>query len=133
MRRFALILILATSKLVYAQGITNIETLLPEKDYENVSIKKLFSDSNSSTFIIWIKKQVKSHKHTLHTESIIVIEGNGEMTIGEKTFPITKGDYFVIPKNTYHALKVTSKEAIKVLSTQTPKFLGADRVYEMRE
>ena len=130
MKTLLLATTLLISNLIFSQNVTNVEDKQPEEKYDNVLVKKLYSDTKASYFIIWIKKDVSSHKHATHTESIIVIEGTGLMTVGDKTFDIKKGDYFVIPENTFHALKVTSKEPIKVISTQTPEFLGKDRVFE---
>jgi mannose-6-phosphate isomerase-like protein (cupin superfamily) len=59
---------------------------------------------------------------------VIVLEGEGEMTIGNKKMTIKKGDILFIPKNTAHSLKVTSKDPVKVISIQAPNFDGKDRV-----
>lgn len=114
----------------YAQELTNIKSIEPEKEYENINVKKFYSDINSSYFIIWVKKEVKSHKHVKHTESIIVLDGKGKMRVGDKTFTIKSGDHFVIPENTFHSLIVSSKKPIKVISVQNPEFTGEDRVFE---
>ena len=118
------------SSFLFSQEVSHLDEINPEGEFENISIKKLDSDSNSTSFVIWVKKAVKSHKHEFHSELIYVIDGEGLMTIAGKEFQIAKGDYFRIPENTYHALKVTSKEPIKVLSVQSPEFLGKDRVFE---
>ena len=55
---------------------------------KNILVKKLDTDSNSTSFIIWIKKGVKSHKHETHSEIISVIEGEGVMIINKKSFDI---------------------------------------------
>jgi mannose-6-phosphate isomerase-like protein (cupin superfamily) len=123
-------LLLIVNVTCFSQDVTNIESLSPEEEYENISVKKLYSDSKASYLIIWIKQGVRSHKHVTHTESIVVMEGTGEMTVDGKTFLIKAGDYFVIPENTFHALKVTSQKPMKVISVQAPEFFGEDRVYE---
>lgn len=121
------ILFAATS---FSQLVTNINDIKADIDYENIYVKKLDSDSNSTSFIIWIKKGVKSHKHEHHSEVIYVIEGEAMMTVNESKFHIGPGDYFRIPKNTYHSLDVLSKKYIKVMSVQAPEFYGEDRVYD---
>ncbi len=113
-----------------SQEITNLTDVKPHEYYDNILVKKLDTDELSTSFVIWIKKAVKSHKHETHSEIIHVIEGNGDMTVGEKTFSIKSGDYFRIPQNTFHSLKVTSEVPMKVLSVQSPEFLGKDRVFE---
>jgi mannose-6-phosphate isomerase-like protein (cupin superfamily) len=118
------------SGVITAQEVTNINEAKPKEDFDNVLVKKLDTDTNSTSFIIWIKKGVKSHKHETHSELINVIEGSGIMTLNKKSFNINAGDYFRIPQNTFHSLKVSSKEPMKVLSVQSPEFLGKDRVFE---
>jgi mannose-6-phosphate isomerase-like protein (cupin superfamily) len=118
------------STTLWSQDIVSVIDAQPNGDYDNIHIKKLDTDDNSTSFIIWVKQSVKSHKHETHSEVIYVVEGTGKMTIGEKTYEIKKGDSFRIPKNTYHSLKVTGNEPIKVISVQAPEFFGKDRVFE---
>lgn len=124
----ALFIFVAT--LSFSQEISNVNDLQPSETYENIHIRKLDSDSNSTSFVIWIKQGVKSHKHEHHSEVLYIIEGEGKMTIGAATSNIKPGDYFRIPKNTYHSLKVTSKNPVKVISVQAPEFFGKDRIFK---
>ena len=96
---------------------------------DNLYNKALFSDSLASSFVIVIKQGVKPHKHLQHSEHVAVLDGEGEMTLGEKKFGIKKGDVIFIPKNTVHAVKTTSKVPLKVLSVQAPHFDGKDRIF----
>ena len=130
MKALILISLTVLSSLCFAQEVTNLSDVLPDKDYENILVKKLDTDSNSTSFVIWIKDGVKSHKHEHHSEIIHVIEGTGVMTVNKNSFDIKSGDYFRIPENTFHALKVTSSKPMKVLSVQSPEFLGKDRIFE---
>jgi len=114
----------------YSQNVTNINETKIDIDIDNILVKKLDSDSNSTSFLIWIDKKVKSHKHENHSEIIYVVEGEGIMTVDESRFILSPGDYFRIPKNTFHSLEVKSKYPMKVLSVQSPEFLGKDRVFE---
>ncbi|MCB0381134.1 MAG: cupin domain-containing protein [Flavobacteriales bacterium] len=130
MKVFLLSILFTISTLCFSQDQINVKNLNPDHEYENVLTKTLYSDSKSTYFIIWIKKDVKSHKHEKHTESIIVIAGEADMILGNKKMKIKEGDYFVIPENTFHSVKVTSKIPLKVISVQTPEFLGNDRIFE---
>jgi mannose-6-phosphate isomerase-like protein (cupin superfamily) len=115
---------------------TNAQNLMQSADtikaptvYENVYSRALYSDtSNVSSFVIFIKKEVKAHKHITHAEHVIVLEGKAEMTLNDKKFSIKKGDVIFIPKNSFHSVKTTSKIPLKVLSIQAPYFDGKDRV-----
>jgi mannose-6-phosphate isomerase-like protein (cupin superfamily) len=58
-----------------------------------------------------------------------MLEGEGEMAVGDKKFPVKKGDIIFIPRGTVHSLKVTSPVPVKVISLQAPMFDGKDRVF----
>jgi mannose-6-phosphate isomerase-like protein (cupin superfamily) len=111
-----------------AQQSSSIDTIKPPKVYENTYNRPVYSDSLQSSFVIFIKKEVKLHKHVTHTEQVYVLQGTGEMILGEKKITVKKGDMIFIPKNTPHSLKVISVEPMKVLSIQAPNFDGKDRV-----
>lgn len=116
---------------VYVAQTNDVEDLTPDStDYDNLYIKKLSSDSLSTSFAIWIKLKVKLHKHDFHTEHVYVLEGSGDFTLGDTTQPIKKGDLITIPKNTWHGVEVTSKVPLKVVSIQSPEFKGIDRVFK---
>lgn len=97
---------------------------------EVLTVHKLAGDTLASSFLIVISSEVKLHKHQTHSEHVVVLEGEGLMTLGEKQFPIKKHDVVFIPKDTYHAVKLTSKIPLKVISIQAPKFDGADRIFK---
>ncbi|MCB0402214.1 MAG: cupin domain-containing protein [Flavobacteriales bacterium] len=130
MRVLFLTLILFICTGLFGQQAVNLSELQPETEYDNIHVKKLDTDGNSTTFMIWVKKGVKSHKHAAHSELIYVLDGEGNMTVGESTFKIGPGDYFRIPQNTFHALDVLSENAMKVISVQAPEFDGSDRIFD---
>lgn len=112
-----------------AQSYQSLDTIKAPANLENIYAHPLYSDSLVSSFVIFIKKEVKTHKHVTHTEHVYVLEGEGEMTLGDKKFKVKKGDVVFIPKNTPHSLKTTSTVPVKVVSIQAPLFDGKDRVF----
>lgn len=113
--------------LVASAQHSSLDTVKAPTTYENIHVVKVASDSLSTTFIIFIKKEVKLHKHNHHTENVMVLEGEGEMRLGDKKFRIKKGDHVFIPKGTAHSVIVKSKKPMKVVSIQSPYFDGKDR------
>ena len=122
MKIFTLTLSILISTIGFSQLVTNIQDIKVDVDFDNVYVKKLDTDSNSTSFIIWIKNGVKSHKHLEHSEVIYVIEGEGMMTVNESKFYIGPGDYFRIPKNTYH--RSTSGEEGSIVINQAKRYAG---------
>ncbi len=128
MRRHLLyILLFCFIQTANAQFI-DLDTILVIDDYENVSSQKLYSDSLVTTFEIWVKKEVPLHKHEFHTEQVMVLEGEGNMRLGNEWKIIKTGDLIIIPAGTLHQVIVTSSIPLKVLSIQAPEFDGSDRV-----
>ncbi|HRD52921.1 MAG TPA: cupin domain-containing protein [Flavobacteriales bacterium] len=91
-------------------------------------VRPLHSDSLASSFLICVPKEVKAHYHTAHTEHVVVLEGEGEMLLGDSLFTIRKGDTIAIPRGTAHAARTTSVDPLRVISIQSPRFDGSDRV-----
>jgi len=122
-------LILGITQLAFSQDIFKLKDLKPHEEYKNILIKKLYSDNQSTSFVIWVKNNVKAHYHAEHTEQLFILEGKGKMTIGEQTSNIKKGDYFAIPKGIPHSVTVIGRKPLKVLSVQSPEFVGKDRIF----
>jgi len=129
MKKILLFLIALVAGLsVRAQVHINADTVKAPATYENIWSKQVASDSLSTTYVIYIKTAVKKHQHLHHTENVVVLEGEGEMVLGNETFRVKKGDVIFIPQKTPHAVKVLSKHPLKVLSIQSPRFDGSDRM-----
>jgi quercetin dioxygenase-like cupin family protein len=117
------------SNTLSAQEVKHLKELeIDETAFSNVHVLPLNEDSLSSTFIIWVKDEVKPHYHEAHTEVVYVLKGKGDMMLNDTWKTIKAGDYIFIPKGTKHAVKVTGDETLKVISIQSPRFDGQDRV-----
>lgn len=129
MRYLIVLLLLTFFASVKSQSVVNFDTLLkpPLKIGDNYT-KKLFADSLASSFYIVVRNEVKAHKHLYHSEHVLVINGKGQMSLGDKLIKIKKGDLIFIPKNTIHSVKTTSKQPLEVVSIQAPFFDGKDRI-----
>ena len=130
--RFTTILVLIPIPFYFKSQeiIASINEIYPDKEFENIHVKKISSDSSSSTFAIWIKKKVKLHKHVYHTENVLIDKGFGEFQINDSIYKVTAGDWIVIPKNTWHGVIVNSKSTMKVISVQSPEYFGKDRIFK---
>ena len=110
--------------------VSSIDQILTDKEFENIHVKKISSDSSSTTFAIWIKQKVKLHKHVYHTENVLIDKGFGEFQINDSIYKVAAGDWIVIPKNTWHGVVVNSKSTMKVISVQSPEYFGKDRIFK---
>ena len=111
--------------------VTSTDRIEPiNEDYDNISITKLSSNSDATTFAIWIKKKVKIHKHISHTEHIYVKQGKGKFQLADSLYNVKTGDLIIVPKNTWHGVIIESRNPMKVISIQSPEFFGKDRVFK---
>ena len=117
------------STISFSQSTINITAQNEPEQFDNIKVIPLFTDSLSSSFLIWIKTEVKPHKHAFHSEQVYVLQGNGTMMLEEKELVINPGDLIYIPKNTIHSVQVISEHPMKVISTQAPIFEGKDRIF----
>ncbi len=121
------LLLCSASPFLNAQIYTPKDVQLPE-DFENVYKEEIFTDDLVSSFFIAIRKNVPLHKHVNHSEHVYVLEGTGEMRLGDEHISIAPGDVIIIPKDTPHSLEVTSMDPVRIISIQAPKYDGSDKV-----
>jgi mannose-6-phosphate isomerase-like protein (cupin superfamily) len=127
--RISILLLLFSAKSIFSTAqVKEAKQIKPTEKYDNIHVQKIYNDSLVSTFVIWVKKEVKTHKHMHHSENIYVLEGKGRFTLGDSTYLIKKGDMLFVPKNTWHAVTTISKKPLKVISIQAPHFDGSDRI-----
>ena len=126
--KYLLILLCSVTVDVLAQSQFSLHEQVPGSDFENIQSQPLSSDSNVSSFLIWIRKEVKPHLHAAHSEHVYVLEGSAQMLLDGKILEVNAGDLFYIPQGVVHAVRVTSEIPLKVLSVQAPYFDGKDRI-----
>ena len=111
--------------------ISSTDKIKPlNEEYDNISINKLSTNTDATTFAIWIKKKVKIHKHINHTEHVYIKQGKGKFQLADSLYNVKTGDLIIVPKNTWHGVIVESKIPMKVISIQSPEFFGKDRVFK---
>ena len=125
----ALAITLCAFTALKAQQYQGADTITAPTKLDNIYARPLYSDTLASSFVIFIKNEVKEHKHAYHAEHIYVLQGEALMKIDGNSFKIKKGDVIFVPKNTWHYVKVTSKTPLKVISIQAPNFDGKDRIF----
>ena len=63
--RLTTILVLIFIPFIYKSQdiVTSIDEIIPKIEFENIQLKKIYSDSSSSTFAIWIKQKVNNESY----------------------------------------------------------------------
>lgn len=130
MQRLLIIIALSCFAFTASAQRFDLDQIQPDSSsYSNIYVKKLAEDELQSTFIIWIKNEVKPHHHGHHTEYVHVLSGKGIMLLNGKEFRVKKGSAIRIPMNSIHAVKTTSRKPLKVVSVQAPRYDG-DRIMD---
>ena len=125
---FVLILLSIFSFQSFSQSIYSPQDAEIPENFDNIYKEDIYSDDLVSSFLIVIRKEVGLHKHSKHSEHVYVLEGTGEMRLGEEHVSVTAGDFIIIPKDTPHSLEVTSRDPMKIISVQAPLYDGSDKV-----
>lgn len=112
-----------------AGTVIPINAIKAPDSLDNIHVHPLATDKHSSQFIIFVKKHVKTHIHRSHSESVYILEGEGDFVLGRERFSVKPGDFVYIPANTVHGVQVTSETPMKVMSVQAPEFTGVDRIF----
>jgi mannose-6-phosphate isomerase-like protein (cupin superfamily) len=69
---------------------------------------------------------VTPHFHRATEEIYYVVDGSGEMTVGDETVPVTIGDAVFIPRNARHSLKNTGTVPMRIVLVCGPAFSPSD-------
>ncbi|WP_286234997.1 cupin domain-containing protein [Thalassotalea sediminis] len=129
---FALIVALHTFN-ISAANTTNLQDIKAPARFDNLYVKPLGTNEHTSSYAIFIKKEVKPHYHAHHTELVYILAGSAQFTLEQVTTNVKAGDFIRILPGKVHSVNVTSLKPLKVLSIQTPEFHGKDRVFVTQE
>ena len=82
-----------------------------------------------TTSLVEMRKGGKQHIHSHATEQCyFILEGSGEMTVGDETMEVSAGMSIFIPSNEPHGLVNTTEGILRYLSAGSPPFGKADEV-----
>jgi len=81
---------------------------------------KVTGDINEVSFHYLKIHESKKHYHTKITEHYFVVEGEGEIELDDKSFPIKKGDLVVIPPQVRHTSHGLPGKELEVLIVVYP-------------
>ena len=87
------VIIIATS-----QTVQSMDQIQFDPDGNAIQKTDLFTDDLTSGFLLFIKKEVKSHVHMHHSETVYVLAGTANFYLGDKWLKIKTGDIIFIPK-----------------------------------
>jgi len=101
------------------------EKLAPDESFR---IRELGRDANSSHHLVWIRDREVPHRHDRHDLFVVMLEGHGEMRLGDEVRAVGVRSIFYVPRGTPHAFRNLSPEPALAYAVYAPAFDGADRV-----
>lgn len=93
---------------------------------ENIKVKSLFKNENSSHFIIQIRDRERPHIHETHDLTVVVKKGEGILHLGNDDLAMRRGDVAFIPRGVLHYFVNTSSEPCIAYVIFTPFYDGKD-------
>jgi len=76
---------------------------------------------------------IKPHRHKGREEIYVILDGWGEMLVGDETCEVVKGDVVFVPVDTAHGLRNLGDIPLDALVFTAPPFDDTDRTPEQEE
>ena len=88
---------------------------IPEEATEDFILHVIREDKIAQQMLVIIKNDVPEEEHGGFFESLFILEGRCECTIGDKFYALGAGDFIEIPLNIAHDIKLTTPVVTAIL------------------
>jgi mannose-6-phosphate isomerase-like protein (cupin superfamily) len=95
---------------------------------ETFKITEIARDERSSHHVVSLRDAEPLHRHDMHDLLVVVLEGHGDMLLGDATHPIGQGSIVYIPRATVHSMRNATEKPLTGYAMFFPPFDGKDRV-----
>jgi len=92
---------------------------------------KILADNDtykSKEIIVFPEKRLSLQRHRRRSEHWYIIDGRGQVTLGNKTFELTAGQSVDIPQGTLHRIANPGSENVRFIEIQTGDYFGEDDI-----
>jgi mannose-6-phosphate isomerase-like protein (cupin superfamily) len=96
----------------------------------DVAVSELGRTAWVSEHIAVVRTEEKPHYHRFHDSTVVVLRGEGLMTVDQKQIPMKTGDVAHIHRGVPHFFRNTSSSPAAALVIFSPPFDGRDFVAE---
>jgi len=96
----------------------------------DVAITELGRTAWSSHHVAVVRTEEKPHYHRFHDLTVVVLRGEGLLTVEQKQIPMSVGDVAHIQRGVPHFFRNTSSQPSAALVMFSPPFDGRDTVAE---
>lgn len=78
-------------------------------------------------------QQLSLQSHAKREEHWVVVQGQGEVVLNDKTIPMQAGSYIHIPLGAKHRMRNTGKEPVVFVEVQTGSYFGEDDIVRYQD
>jgi len=99
------------------------------------SYQTIYGDENTKVKIICITpNQRPSYQyHFKRTETWVIVQGEGTLTLDGDTSVVKKGDTVFVPKEAKHRIQNTGKENLVFVEVQLGEYFGEDDIVRVSD
>ena len=83
---------------------------------------------SASYHVIQVRTQERPHVHQEHDALVTLLEGRGELHLGDRVLALRCGDTVAVPRGTAHWFRNTSRHPAVAFATFSPPYDGKDMV-----
>ncbi len=98
----------------YKDWLNRDDMVLPN-DFKDIHAKIIGFTPEVTSAIVWINNMVPAEAHDDEFEKFFILEGTCDITVGDKVYQLSAGDYLSIPLHTAHNVKITSDIPCKLI------------------
>lgn len=106
-----------------------IESKVVQETFDVFQVEQLTRSTTLQNLVavdqveIAARQSSQIHRHVKSDTVLYIVDGAGEVVVGEQTFAVRPGDRIHIPPGAYHGVR-TGESSLKFISVQSPPILN---------
>lgn len=113
-----------------AWKVSRLDAEIARAGDKEVAVTELGRTAWGSHHVAVVRTSEKPHYHRFHDLAVVVLRGEGVLTVEQKQFPMKAGDVAHVPRGVPHFFRNTSEEPSAAFVVFSPPFDGRDVVNE---
>jgi mannose-6-phosphate isomerase-like protein (cupin superfamily) len=113
-----------------AWRVSRLDAEIARAGSGDVAVTELGRTAWGSHHVAVVRTSEKPHYHRFHDLTVVVLRGEGVLTVEQRQFPMTVGDVAHVRRGAPHFFRNTSEEPSAALVIFSPPFDGRDVVGE---
>lgn len=111
-------------------NVTGLDEAIARAGDREVAVTELGRTAWGSHHVAVVRTEEKPHYHRFHDLTVVVLRGEGVLTVDQRRFPMAVGDVAHVQRGVPHFFRNTADGASAALVVFSPPFDGRDFVTE---